>query len=455
MAPVPSPLKSAVAPLYLFACLLLGGSAQGAWQNMALQLAGIVLIAWVAMARSEEQMPRTARILLWLAIAAILVVLIQLVPIPAALWAHGPRTRVAQDLALLGNPPPALPLSLAPYDSLTTLFCIIPPLAIFCVIVRLRAYRPSWLAVALIAGTLAGIMLGALQVSSAGPNSPWYLYAQTNVGLAVGFFANANHMASLLVMTLPFVAAIGAAGKSRNVQRYSALLTILAALTFVLVAGIALNRSLAGYALSVPVFAASLLILLRRSSWLRLWIASAAGLAVIGAAVLLATTAIGGTKIGDDAASSAQSREQILVVTGEAIRDYFPMGSGLGSFLQVYRTYESPDTVTTEYVIHAHNDYAEIAMELGLAGIALMLLFLAWWGRAVRAVWRDVAANPYARAASIASAAVLIHSLVDFPLRTAAIAAAFATCLALLLEHRAPPPEEPTDLRPTRHLVIG
>src|SRR4051812_34843917 len=253
---------------------------------MVLQLAGTVLIAWAALARSEDPMPRAARLLLWLAVAAILVVLIQLVPIPSELWAHGPRARVAHDLALLGRPLPALPLSLAPYESLTALLCMIPPLAIFCAIVRVRAYRPSWLAVALIAGTLAGILLGALQVSAAGPNSPWYLYAQTNVGLAVGFFANANHMASLLVMTLPFLAAIGAAGRSRNVQRYSALLTILAALTFVLVAGIALNRSLAGYALSVPVFAASLLILLRRTSWVRLWIASAAGLAVIGATVL-------------------------------------------------------------------------------------------------------------------------------------------------------------------------
>jgi O-antigen ligase len=347
-----------------------------------------------------------------------------------------------------------LPLSLAPYDGLTALFSFIPPLAIFCAMVKLRAYRPSWLVVALIAGTVAGILLGALQVSSAAANAPWYLYAHTNVGLAVGFFANANHMASLLVITLPFVAAIAAAGKSRNVQRYSALLTILAALTFVLIAGIALNRSLAGYVLCLPVFAASLLIFLRRTNWLRLWIAGGASLAMIGAAVLLATSAIGGTKIGDEAASSAQSRQQILVVTGEAIRDYFPMGSGLGTFLQVYRTYESPDTVTTEYVIHAHNDYAEVALELGLPGIILIILFLAWWGRAIIGIWRDAAANPYARAASIASAAILVHSLVDFPLRTAAISAAFAMCLALLLEKRAPNAEEPADLRPARHLMI-
>src|SRR3954462_3226952 len=50
--------KSAVAPLYLFACLLLGGSAQGAWQNMALQLAGLALIACAAIYPSNDELPR-------------------------------------------------------------------------------------------------------------------------------------------------------------------------------------------------------------------------------------------------------------------------------------------------------------------------------------------------------------------------------------------------------------
>ena len=41
---------------------------------------------------------------------------------------------------------------------------------------------------------------------SGSANSHWYLYQETNFGAAVGFFANANHMASLLVIALPFAA---------------------------------------------------------------------------------------------------------------------------------------------------------------------------------------------------------------------------------------------------------
>ena len=38
---MPSLVKSSVAPAYLLACLILGGSAQGIWQNTLLQLAGL------------------------------------------------------------------------------------------------------------------------------------------------------------------------------------------------------------------------------------------------------------------------------------------------------------------------------------------------------------------------------------------------------------------------------
>jgi O-antigen ligase len=439
----------------LFACLILGGSAQGIWGNMLLQLAGAGIIAWVAAAPVDGSLPHAAKPLLLMAIAAVAVVALQAVPLSPALWAHGPRERIAGGYQLLGLPVPALPISLTPYASLSALLCLIPPIAIFCAMVRLNAYRVSWLAAALLAGTVAGIVLGALQVVSGGSNSPWYLYSEQNVGAAVGLFANANHMADLLLIALPFVAAIAAAGKTGNIQRYSALLSVLAGIGMVLVVGIALNGSLAGYGLAIPVVMASALILLPPTNRWRGWLAGLAALSVILSLAGLANSSIGGTKIGQDATGAVQSREQILSTTGKAIADYMPFGSGLGSFVKVYRLYESPDAVTNEYVIHAHNDYLELALELGVPGIILILLFLAWWLLQCVVVWRKGQGEPWARAASVASAAVLGHSLVDFPLRTAAISACFAMCLALLADRRAPVKQERSDLRPARHVVIG
>jgi len=38
--------RDAAVPAYLFACLIAGGSAQGLWNNAALQLLGVALIGW-------------------------------------------------------------------------------------------------------------------------------------------------------------------------------------------------------------------------------------------------------------------------------------------------------------------------------------------------------------------------------------------------------------------------
>jgi O-antigen ligase len=451
---VPSAVKSSVAPVYLFACLILGGSAQGIWYNALLQLVGLAIIAWAA-ATGDEPLPKAAQALLLILVAALAVIALQLVPLPASLWTHGLRSRIAEGYALLGQPEPPLPVSLTPYASLSTLFGIIPPLAVFCAILRLGAFRASWLAAALLAGTVAGITLGALQVVAPGTDSPWYLYPETNRGLAVGFFANANHMADLLVSALPFIAALASAGRSRNIQRYSALLTILAGATLLLLVGITLNGSLAGYTLAVPAIAGSVLIVAPPRRSVRLPVAILAGLAVVAAVGAIASTSIGSSRIGQEASGSVQSREDILRTTGKAIRDTMPLGSGLGSFVKVYPLYESADRVTHEYVIHAHNDYAELVLELGAAGAVLIIVFLAWWAGAMRAAWRTGGGGPYARAAAIASGVVIVHSLVDFPLRTAAIGATFAMCLALLIDRRPAQRQDPTDLRPARHLVVN
>jgi O-antigen ligase len=443
-----------IAPLYLFACLILGGSAQGIWQNMVLELAGVAIIAWSAMARSEEPLSRASRQLLWLAVAAIAVVALQTVPLPAATWTHlGGRATVAEGFRALGRAAPPEPLSLSPAATLNSLLGLIPPLAIICAMVRLKAYRAKWLTVALIAGTLAGIALGALQVASGNPqDSALYLYEDTNWSKAVGFFANADHMATLLVITIPFLAALVAAAKSSGIQRLSAIVAIAAGTGVLVLVGLALNGSLAGYGLALPVIVASALLIVPPGNRLRLWIVALAALLMIGSVAALESTAIGSSAIGTHATSSAQSRRDIAATTGRAVRDFMPFGSGLGSFRGVYALYEQPEQVTDVYVVHAHDDYLEIALELGLAGVVLILLFLAWWAAAVWRVWRTAEAGPFARAAAIASAAVLIHSIVDFPLRTAAIAACFGMCAALVADSRAAPPKEKAQLRRKRHV---
>ena len=447
-------MRQGVAPVYLLLCLLIGGSAQGVWTNGFLQLIGLAIIAWAAVDRSDEPLQQPARQLFWLLIAGLAVVAVQLVPLPASTWPHlGGRAQIAEDYRLLGFAVPSRPLSLAPYNALATVMTLIPAIAMFCAIVRLRASRPSLLVFALLAGAFAGVFLGALQVSAADPRaSSWYLYRQSSFGLATGFFANANHMAMLLLIALPFLAALVVAAKGAAVQRYSAAVALAAGAALVLIVGIALNRSLAGYGLAIPVLVTSALLTMPAKSALRRGIAMAAVVFGIVALAALAWSPVGERTLGTT--SSVQSRAVIMATTAEATKDFLPFGSGLGTFRGVYQLYEDHQRIDAVRVNHAHNDYLELVLELGLPGIVLMLCFLGWWVRAVWRAWRYTNAGPYARAASIASAVLLAHSLVEFPLRTAALSVCFAMCLALLVEGRAPRSRERADLRPTRHMVL-
>jgi O-antigen ligase len=449
-------VRQMVVPAYLFLCLLLGGSAQGIWGNMLLQFLGVAIIAWAVAAPAEQPLLKPARQLLILALAAIAISALQIVPLPPSVWTNlGPREPIAQGYRILGLALPALPVSLTPHRTIDSLLSAIPPLAVFLGVVRLKAFRAAFAAAAIIAGAVAGTALSALQVSSAqSATSPWYLYPVTSVGFGVGFFANVNHMASLLLISLPFIAALAAAARGANVQRYTAFLAVTASLAILIMLGIGLNGSFAGYGLVLPVAVASLLVVVRVG---RRGFGALIGLSLLlmaGALAFIAITEVGRDRFGVGAAESTGSRIERLGPTLEIARDYFPLGTGLGSFRQVYAMHEDPDQVGATYVNHAHNDYAEWVMETGLPGLLIMILFLAWWARAAVGVWRNAESGAFAKAASIASAAVLAHSLVDFPLRTSAIAACFALCLALLADRRSPQAAKPGDLRPTRHVII-
>ena len=94
-------------------------------------------------------------------------------------------------------------------------------------------------------------------------------------------------------------------------------------------------------------------------------------------------------------------------------------------------------SVENVFVNHAHDDLLELLIEAGIPGLIVLAVFLRWWlGRGI-AVWRDHRDNPYMLAATLFTGAMLAHSLVDYPLRTAALSGLFATGCALMVRaHR-------------------
>lgn len=443
-------IRKLAVPAYLFLCLLLGGSvSQGAWPNAVLQLLAVLLIAFAALSRNEAPLPRGGRQLLLIGAAVLAVILLQLLPLPPQVWTSMPASGVGKSgYAALGHPLPWLPASLTPHRTLEAAYALLPPLAVAVAILKLGTSSERIIAAAIIAGALANVCLAVLQLGSGGRLAWTYLYSITNTG-AVGFFANRNHMASLLVAAIPFSAALfvprssgasaasGKAGRAGLVGGAFALLII----------GLLFTSSLAAIALSVPTVGFSALMLPVGRRW-RNFLVPAAALAAALSIVMLASPVR--SELMSSNGAAIQSRAEIWDDTMSLAARTFPVGTGLGSFADVYASAEDPKMVDRTYINHVHNDYLELMLELGLAGILLLLIFFAWWARQMALVWRTPSSSHFAKAASIASAAILAHSLVDYPLRTAALATLFAICLALLL-----PSAQRRSREQAHHVIIG
>ena len=213
-----------------------------------------------------------------------------------------------------------------------------------------------------------------------------------------------------------------------------------------------LSKAIAGYLLALPVLAVSAAILFPvRSGWMRLAAASGTLLLVLGI-VLMVRTPVGESALGGSQAVS--SRVEMAETTMTAIAEFLPFGPGLGTFQPVYKLFEDQARIESVFVNHAHNEYLEIALELGIGGVILLLAFLAWWSRSSWRAWRIDRGDPYARTAVIASAVLLAHSAVEFPLRSVALSAVFGLCLALIVARRRVEGADKSQLWPTRHVVL-
>ncbi len=446
-------LPSILVALYLFGCIIFGGSSQNPWTNLGLQIAGIGLITWAVLFRGVGSDGKGRFVVNTLLGCALVLVLIQLIPLPPSVWTSLPgRSPIVNGLTVLGYELRPFPIAEMPYEAVLTLFAAIPAIAVFVATDRLST-SPRYLATAIVVGMIAAIFLGALQVAG-GPQSWGYFYKIHNGG-AIGFFANANHMATLMLVGIPMAAALVVSTKLK--RRASAVLQYgLGLAVFALVVtGIALNGSRAAIALSIPVVIASISLFPSAIRWRGLVLGISIVALVVGVAAVMSNP-ITSAELTPGEAAGVGARGNIWNNTLDAIADNFPIGTGLGSFENVYHRYEDPGAVTSAYVNHAHNDYLEVALELGAGGIVLLGLFLVWWVFATAQIWFSAYSSPFVRAATIAAAAILAHSFVDYPLRTGAISAIFAACVGLMAQHGRPVTSANFDeLRPTRHLKLG
>jgi O-antigen ligase len=162
------------------------------------------------------------------------------------------------------------------------------------------------------------------------------------------------------------------------------------------------------------------------------------GLATTGAVFLLLsrTTAIG--RVAARFADLQSSRTELWQDTLFALRQYWPVGFGMGGFEPAMLPAERLEVLDTALPNRAHNDFLEIGLEAGLLGYAMVALagllcvFLAW------RAWREV---PAMRRQIVFGMSVLLilalHSIVDYPLRSMAVASLAGIAAGMLVNNRA------------------
>jgi O-antigen ligase len=217
---------------------------------------------------------------------------------------------------------------------------------------------------------------------------------------AFGPFINYDHYAAFIELLLPL--AILEAIRERRAWIHGAMLGIL-------YGSVIATASRAGVFLATLEILAVPLIAVRRG-----WAPGrllGRRLMMMAAAIILCGTAAGWQGVwGRFHSNLFEYRRQMWVSTLQMVRDRPGFGFGLGTFETAYPAYALFDE--DAIVNHAHNDWAEWAAE---GGVPFLLILASIVGLSFRAALRSIW--------GLGPLVVLVHSLVDFPMQTPAIAA--------------------------------
>jgi O-antigen ligase len=340
-----------------------------------------------------------------------------------------------------------MPASLSPRATWLSALSLLPPVAIFLGTLLLGYRERRAASLVLVVLGLASVFLGLAQVSE-GPASALRFFTVTNTSEAVGFFANRNHFAaSLYACTLIAAAwAVEAAAppaSGRGKLDTLWVLGVLAGFTalVILVAGQAIARSRAGLGLTIVALVGAVALAFRDRRNVsgvtptRLLFAATA-LATMFAAQFMLYRVL--ERFAEDPLYDA--RATLARVTVEAAQTYMPFGSGLGTFVPVFAMQQQPeDAALDAYANRAHNDVLELWLETGVPGIVVMAMLALWLLRGAFRLWRSSADAgneidlTLARAATLVVALIVVHSFVDYPLRTNAMMAILAFAGGLLV----------------------
>lgn len=368
--------------------------------------------------------------------------LLQLLPLPYSFWSILPTNNPYAELMHSANGIPVAFRSISLVPALTeySWFALLPPLAVFLFAIglsteRLRAAVTIFLAIAAIEACLA--------------------LAQYGVGASSrGTYASRDHLAGMLEMALPVSLALLAAtighrnedyGQDSSLRHkilnwlntYCNRSAIYAMLSIGLLLALIFTRSRAGVGLAALVLLLSAIAYSTRLGgrnvygYMGTFVAAGLSLAVaIGLVPVLNRFAF------EDPLKDA--RWTIYTSTLNAIQEFMPLGSGIGTFSQAYQRFQ-PDELSGFFINRAHNDYLEWIMEGGIIAMIIIAGFFLFYFKR----WLQLLTQPgywsnfkfIQIGAGIGILIIALHSLVDFNLHIPANQIYLAFLAALFFHH--------------------
>lgn len=372
-----------------------GGTTQRLWTDHILQ---IVLLPAMVVGFYNFDKWRLDTLTKMLVLTVIFLCLLQFLPFNP----YGPFT-ATENLV----PPPRF-WTMSAQGSLESILVTIPLLGLFVYVSCFGEYEQQLLIRFIFLGFAINLVSGVIELSY---GTDVRIEGVLPFTIRSGLFANENHFSTLVFMMIPLLA-WRFMWCSKRPLIYIAIALLLVGFLFAVGsrAGMGISAALAVFCL--------------------FWKATEKeGLIIrVGAlAVLIALAVISFSFLESGSALEGDLRLVFYKNTLKAIAEHWVTGTGLGTFVFIYPMFEPKEDIVRVYANHAHNDYLELLLEIGfLFFIPLMALFFFQ-------LFRHAMRNALTQAATLSVLAVLLHSLVDYPLRTMAIATTFTVLLAIIL----------------------
>lgn len=414
--------------ILLVALTFAGGASRGNVLGQVIVRAAAWALLIVAILFGPWPDIRSGRPVAILLAAAIFLAAVQLIPLPPAVWLQFPgRDLISQAAVAAGEPQPWRSWSITPSATMNTLFSLIVPATTLWLVLGLKKHEYSQLLGVMLSLVLIGALVGLIQVSGIGLDNP---FINETRGRFSGTFANTNHFA--LQLAIGCLLAPAWLLRQSNLRPLSSLAGLASILFFV--SGLLVGGSRAGLFLGgVALLLAFMLGVARFKEGAkahRRWVfpVAATGIAAVIISLVMASLLAGRANSVDqlvDRDPGQDLRAQALPTLWKMIVDYFPLGSGFGSFDPAFRIHEPFSMLKPTYFNHAHNDFIEVVITAGIPGMVLTLAAMCWWAWESFGAWRGGSASQTALPKLGAAILLLIFlaSAVDYPARSPTIMA--------------------------------